>query len=112
MRPNSRTTPASGKPGEPTRRATKPGCRTRSNRTASGRTVSATKDSTRSKSRRCWRSPRRAEQHQGREFVMAQMAAVVEEQGGKRTEETALITGSEAIAVACKLADVDVITAY
>ena len=28
------------------------------------------------------------------------------------TEETALITGSEAIAVACKLADVDVITAY
>jgi pyruvate ferredoxin oxidoreductase alpha subunit len=27
-------------------------------------------------------------------------------------EETALITGSEAIAVACKLADVDVITAY
>jgi len=29
-----------------------------------------------------------------------------------KTEETALITGSEAIAVACKLADVDVITAY
>jgi pyruvate ferredoxin oxidoreductase alpha subunit len=28
------------------------------------------------------------------------------------TEETQLITGSEAIAVACKLADVDVITAY
>jgi len=28
------------------------------------------------------------------------------------TEETSLITGSEAIAVACKLADVDVITAY
>jgi pyruvate ferredoxin oxidoreductase alpha subunit len=28
------------------------------------------------------------------------------------TESTALITGSEAIAVACKLADVDVITAY
>ncbi len=28
------------------------------------------------------------------------------------TEQTALITGSEAIAVACKLADVDVITAY
>src|SRR2546426_12384360 len=27
-------------------------------------------------------------------------------------EKTALITGSEAIAVACKLADVDVITAY
>jgi pyruvate ferredoxin oxidoreductase alpha subunit len=43
---------------------------------------------------------------------MAQMAAVVEEQHGKKTEETALITGSEAIAVACKLADVDVVTAY
>src|SRR3982074_2831014 len=28
------------------------------------------------------------------------------------TEKTSLITGSEAIAVACKLADVDVITAY
>src|SRR5437763_1851232 len=28
------------------------------------------------------------------------------------TDETSLITGSEAIAVACKLADVDVITAY
>ena len=27
-------------------------------------------------------------------------------------EKTSLITGSEAIAVACKLADVDVITAY
>jgi pyruvate ferredoxin oxidoreductase alpha subunit len=38
------------------------------------------------------------------------IATVVEEQ--KKTEETALITGSEAIAVACKLADVDVITAY
>src|ERR1700740_990053 len=43
---------------------------------------------------------------------MAQMAAVVDEQKEKRTEETALITGSEAIAVACKLADVDVVTAY
>src|ERR1700720_4165596 len=30
----------------------------------------------------------------------------------KGTEQTALITGSEAIAVACKLADVDVITGY
>ncbi len=40
---------------------------------------------------------------------MAQMAAVLDE---KKTEQTALITGSEAIAVACKLADVDVITAY
>ena len=29
-----------------------------------------------------------------------------------KIDETALITGSEAIAVACKLADVDVITAY
>src|ERR1700758_3527521 len=41
---------------------------------------------------------------------MAQMVAAVEEQ--KSTDKTALITGSEAIAVACKLADVDVITAY
>jgi len=39
---------------------------------------------------------------------MAQMVAGLE----RHTEETALITGSEAIAVACKLADVDVITAY
>ena len=39
------------------------------------------------------------------------VATVIEEQK-KRIEETALITGSEAIAVACKLADVDVITAY
>ncbi|HUJ40583.1 MAG TPA: hypothetical protein VLW54_08560 [Candidatus Acidoferrales bacterium] len=40
---------------------------------------------------------------------MAQLTATLPERG---TEETALITGSEAIAVACKLADVDVITAY
>jgi pyruvate ferredoxin oxidoreductase alpha subunit len=40
---------------------------------------------------------------------MAQMTATLPEHG---TEQTALITGSEAIAVACKLADVDVITAY
>jgi pyruvate ferredoxin oxidoreductase alpha subunit len=39
---------------------------------------------------------------------MAQMVAGIEQE----TEKTALITGSEAIAVACKLADVDVITAY
>ncbi len=38
------------------------------------------------------------------------IATVVEEQ--KKTDDTALITGSEAIAVACQLADVDVITAY
>src|SRR6202008_484920 len=37
-------------------------------------------------------------------------ATHVEEQ--RSTDKTALITGSEAIAVACKLADVDVITAY
>src|SRR5712692_4961465 len=41
---------------------------------------------------------------------MAPVATAVEEQ--RKTDETALITGSEAIAVACKLADVDVITAY
>jgi pyruvate ferredoxin oxidoreductase alpha subunit len=37
-------------------------------------------------------------------------ATFVEEQ--RSTDKTALITGSEAIAVACQLADVDVITAY
>jgi len=41
---------------------------------------------------------------------MAEAATSVQEH--KKTDETALITGSEAIAVACKLADVDVITAY
>lgn len=41
---------------------------------------------------------------------MAQLAVAVDEQ--KQIEKTALITGSEAIAVACQLADVDVITAY
>lgn len=40
---------------------------------------------------------------------MAQMTATLPE---RDTEQTALITGSEAIAVACKLADVDVVTAY
>ncbi len=40
---------------------------------------------------------------------MAQLAVVAQQPTG---EHTALITGSEAIAVACKLADVDVITAY
>jgi pyruvate ferredoxin oxidoreductase alpha subunit len=43
---------------------------------------------------------------------MAEMATLVDEKSGKGTQETALITGSEAIAVACKLADVDVVTAY
>jgi len=43
---------------------------------------------------------------------MAQTIASVETQQHPPREETALITGSEAIAVACKLADVDVITAY
>jgi pyruvate ferredoxin oxidoreductase alpha subunit len=43
---------------------------------------------------------------------MAQLATVVDERHGNKPEETALITGSEAIAVACKLADVDVVTAY
>ena len=41
---------------------------------------------------------------------MAATTVAVEKKKG--TEKTALITGSEAIAVACKLADVDVITAY
>lgn len=41
---------------------------------------------------------------------MAQLAVAVDEK--RHTEKTALITGSEAIAVACQLADVDVITAY
>src|SRR3974390_3766026 len=43
-------------------------------------------------------------------MVMAEAATSVQEH--KKTDETALITGSEAIAVACKLADVDVIKAY
>jgi pyruvate ferredoxin oxidoreductase alpha subunit len=42
---------------------------------------------------------------------MAQMAESLSTQQPP-VEETSLITGSEAIAVACKLADVDVITAY
>ncbi|MGH9661490.1 MAG: pyruvate ferredoxin oxidoreductase, partial [Bryobacteraceae bacterium] len=40
------------------------------------------------------------------------MATTVAVEKKQDTEKTALITGSEAIAVACKLADVDVITAY
>lgn len=44
---------------------------------------------------------------------MAQMAeSTPTQQPQPPREETSLITGSEAIAVACKLADVDVITAY
>jgi pyruvate ferredoxin oxidoreductase alpha subunit len=44
---------------------------------------------------------------------MAQTTASVEAaKPHAQQEETSLITGSEAIAVACKLADVDVITAY
>jgi pyruvate ferredoxin oxidoreductase alpha subunit len=44
---------------------------------------------------------------------MAQAAAnVTTHDPAQSHEETSLITGSEAIAVACKLADVDVITAY
>ncbi len=43
---------------------------------------------------------------------MAQTVASAEAEQRLPREETALITGSEAIAVACKLADVDVITAY
>jgi pyruvate ferredoxin oxidoreductase alpha subunit len=42
---------------------------------------------------------------------MAQIAETIQASQPPR-EETSLITGSEAIAVACKLADVDVITAY
>ena len=41
---------------------------------------------------------------------MAAPSVIVDK--GKAPEEIALITGSEAIAVACKLADVDVITGY
>jgi len=40
------------------------------------------------------------------------MATTVAVEKKETTDKTALITGSEAIAVACKLADVDVITAY
>src|ERR1700726_4515021 len=41
---------------------------------------------------------------------MATVATGVQQD--RKADETALITGSEAIAVACKLADVDVVTAY
>ena len=41
---------------------------------------------------------------------MATVATGVQQE--RKADEIALITGSEAIAVACKLADVDVITAY
>ena len=41
---------------------------------------------------------------------MEAVATGVEQE--RKADETALITGSEAIAVACKLADVDVVTAY
>src|SRR3989337_2916511 len=40
------------------------------------------------------------------------MAKVIEKVGQAEAEKEELISGSEAIAVACKLADVDVITAY
>jgi pyruvate ferredoxin oxidoreductase alpha subunit len=43
--------------------------------------------------------------------MAAQVATTVPTQHAQQ-DETSLITGSEAIAVACKLADVDVITAY
>jgi hypothetical protein len=43
---------------------------------------------------------------------MAQIATSMDARQQPPRQETALITGSEAIAVACKLADVDVITAY
>src|SRR6201981_2286175 len=43
-------------------------------------------------------------------MVMAHAVAGVQQE--RKADETALITGSEAIAVACKLADVDVVTAY
>ena len=43
---------------------------------------------------------------------MAQIAETAQSLQAPQHEETSLITGSEAIAVACKLADVDVITAY
>jgi len=43
---------------------------------------------------------------------MAQIAETAQSAQAPQHEETSLITGSEAIAVACKLADVDVITAY
>jgi len=43
---------------------------------------------------------------------MATLVVPVEEKEKKKVEQEALITGAEAIAVACKLADVDVVTAY
>jgi pyruvate ferredoxin oxidoreductase alpha subunit len=43
---------------------------------------------------------------------MATLTVPVEEKKKKKVEQEALITGAEAIAVACKLANVDVVTAY
>jgi len=41
---------------------------------------------------------------------MATLTLPIEEE--KKIEQEALITGAEAIAIACKLANVDVVTAY
>ncbi len=43
---------------------------------------------------------------------MATLTVPVEEKKKKKVEQEALITGAEAIAIACKLANVDVVTAY
>ena len=43
---------------------------------------------------------------------MATVTVPVEEKKKKKVEQEALITGAEAIAIACKLANVDVVTAY
>src|SRR2546422_1014672 len=58
-------------------------------------------------------SPRRVEGRPAglRESIMAE-ALVPPTKRDPAADKTSLITGSEAIAVACKLADVDVITAY
>src|SRR5271167_598834 len=47
-----------------------------------------------------------------RRLNMATLTVPVEEKKKKKVEQEALITGAEAIAIACKLANVDVVTAY
>jgi pyruvate ferredoxin oxidoreductase alpha subunit len=54
--------------------------------------------------------PRR-EQPEDKEIEMATLTIPIEEKK-KTLEQEALITGAEAIAIACKLANVDVVTAY
>src|SRR5918992_68763 len=99
-KPLSPTTPVSTRCGNRTRRATRGGCRRRSPRRKRANIVamaSIIEASTPMKSQRCKR--RRTPSMRADTLVIPQ-------------ETEALISGCEAIAQACKLADVDVITGY